>query len=146
LLQTDKVKYYLAKYGERYISGAIILYGKRNCFYWSGAMLEEYRRYCPNNLLLKCAIEDACNNGYHYFNMGASIGLPGVQRFKESFGAEKLDYKYFVYESPLLTLYKNFVKRGKIGFKSLDLLKVILRTWIQPTGGNEVVFLASSRT
>ncbi|OQB98541.1 MAG: FemAB family protein [Spirochaetes bacterium ADurb.Bin110] len=102
----DKVRFYLAKYEEKYISGAIIFYGDMNCFYWSSVLLKEYGKYCSNNLLLSNIIQSACNDRYRFLNMGASIGLPGVQRFKESFGAEKLNYKYFVYESLGLKLYK----------------------------------------
>lgn len=103
----NNVRYYLASYEGRYIAGVIIVYGGRDCFYWSGAMIKEFGNYCPNNLLLKQVIEDACESGYSSFNMGSSMGLPGVQKFKESFGAEKVNYKYYIYESPLLKAYRN---------------------------------------
>ena len=105
-LGSNSVKYYLAKYDKNYIAGVIVLYGSESCFYWASAMQKDYAQYCPNNLLLNKVIEDACKNLYRFLNMGASLGLPGVQMFKESFGAKRLDYKYFVYENPFLKIYR----------------------------------------
>jgi lipid II:glycine glycyltransferase (peptidoglycan interpeptide bridge formation enzyme) len=103
----DRVKCYLARYDGKYISGGFTAYDSSGCVYLNESMLKEYGRYCPNNLLRNKLLEDACARGCRFFNFGGSEGLsPGVQDFKESWGAEKLDYEYFVYESPLLRLYK----------------------------------------
>jgi hypothetical protein len=102
----ENIRCYMAQYKGKYIAGAIILYGKKNCFYWTGGMLKEYSYCRPNNLLFNKIIEDACSEGYSYFDMGASVGLPGVEKFKESFGAKKVEYKYFTYKNPLFETYK----------------------------------------
>jgi lipid II:glycine glycyltransferase (peptidoglycan interpeptide bridge formation enzyme) len=107
-LGQGKVKYYLAKYEGKYIAGVVVLCGKESCFYWSGAMLKEFGTICPNNLLIDRVVEDARNNNYKYLNMGSSAGLPGVQKFKESFGARRVDYKYYIYENPILKIYRRF--------------------------------------
>jgi lipid II:glycine glycyltransferase (peptidoglycan interpeptide bridge formation enzyme) len=109
----DRVKYYLARYGGKYISGGIIFYDSSSCFYWGAAMLKEYGQYCPNHLIVNKAIEDACARGFRIFNFGSSEGLPGVQRFKETFGAEKIDYEYFIYENPRLRLYRRIKVLGR---------------------------------
>jgi hypothetical protein len=105
----DRVKYYFAMYSGICIASVVIYCERRGCVYGGGAMLKEYGRYCPNNLLLNRVIEDACKKGYRYLDMGGSPGLPGVQRFKESFGAKKIDYKCFLYENPLLRIYRKLL-------------------------------------
>jgi len=72
-----------------------------NVFYWGSAVVEEYKALNSINLLLKDAIEDACDQGYKYFNFGASGGLDGVSRFKDSFGAEKIEINQYLMLSRL---------------------------------------------
>jgi lipid II:glycine glycyltransferase (peptidoglycan interpeptide bridge formation enzyme) len=45
--------------------------------------------------LLKTAIADACKRGFEVYNFGASMNLESVRKFKESFGAKRLDYPYY---------------------------------------------------
>jgi hypothetical protein len=77
------------------IAGLINFYYGKNVFYWGSAFLEEYGIYCPTNLLLKDSIEEACKEGYQYYNFGASGNLEGVRKFKESFGAERVELKRY---------------------------------------------------
>ncbi len=84
------VRLRLAVKDNNVIAGLVNLdYGK-NSFYWISAYLKEYETYRPINLLMKDAIEQACNDGYKYYNFGASENLDGVRKFKESFGAESV--------------------------------------------------------
>lgn len=108
-LGNGKTKYYLAKYEGNYIAGVVVLCGKESCFYWSGAMLKEFGSLCPNNLLIDRVAEDLLGEGYKTLNMGSSVGLPGVQKFKESFGAQRVDYKYYIYENPILNIYRRLL-------------------------------------
>ena len=88
------------------IAGAIILYGKEESMQWSTASLHQYANLRPNNFWEWEVIKDSWRKGCKLHNFGASGGLVGVQRFKESFGAKKVNYKYFVYENPLLKVYR----------------------------------------
>jgi len=97
--------FFVAKDGKK-IAGAIVGYGKIESFQWHAVSFYEYENLRPNNFWEWEVIKDAYQRGYKVHNFGASVGLPGVQRFKESFGAEKLSYKYFIYEHPLLRVYK----------------------------------------
>lgn len=105
-LDNKNVKYYIARYKGKDIAGAIILYGKKNCFYWAGSMNKEYGYCQPNNLLLNEVIKDACSRGYYFFDMGASAGLPRVINFKESFGAKREEYSYYVYKNSFFEFYR----------------------------------------
>jgi lipid II:glycine glycyltransferase (peptidoglycan interpeptide bridge formation enzyme) len=96
---------FVEKEGQK-IAGVIIGYGKRESIQWHSVYLHEYENVRPNNLWEWELIRDAYERGYKIHNFGSSEGLPGVQRFKESFGAEKLDYKIFIYSSQLLKVYR----------------------------------------
>ncbi len=91
----EHAKIYLCYQEDKPISGAIILFGKNNIFYYGNASFSQYREWAPNNFLLKEIIRQNCQK-YAFFNMGASVGLPNVQKFKESFGARKVDFHYYV--------------------------------------------------
>lgn len=69
------------------------------------AFLKEYQAYMPTNLLIKDSIEQACNEGYKYYNFGASGDLgkggQGVRKFKESFGSETAETKCYMVWSRL---------------------------------------------
>ncbi len=77
------------------IGGLITLSYSKTIFYWGSAYLDDYGQYNPTNLLLCNSIESACQEKYKYFNFGASGNLIGVRKFKESFGAQKVDYKNY---------------------------------------------------
>jgi len=97
------VRLWMARAEGEVIAGALNFYYGDNVFYWGGAMLKEYSKYCPNNLLLKTAILDACREGYRYYNFGASGSLEGVRKFKESFGAKRVDYNVYCYSNRSLS-------------------------------------------
>jgi lipid II:glycine glycyltransferase (peptidoglycan interpeptide bridge formation enzyme) len=108
LFQTggDRVKFYLMKYKNKFISGGIVSYDSNSCAYLHEVFLKEYGSYCPNNLLRSRLIENACNRNCRYFNFGTSEGVaPGVRASKEYWGTEELNYAQYVYESPLFKLY-----------------------------------------
>lgn len=94
-LQSKNVKLWLAKVDMKPVAGAFLFYGGTQVIYWSGAFYKDYAWWCPNNLLLKEAILDACQQGYRYFNMGGSGSLDGVRKFKEGFGAKRVDYYWY---------------------------------------------------
>ncbi len=119
-LGRDNVKLRIASKDGKDIAGVINLYDSTTVYYWLGVMLKEYGQYCSSNLLQNVVIKDACESGYKYYNMLASGGLTGVEKFKETFGAEKVNYKYFVYESPFLKLYRKMKLALKLKKKRTD--------------------------
>ena len=91
----------LAIKDDKAIAGLVSLYYGKNVFYWISSYLKEYEIYRPTNLLLKDSIEQACDEGYKYYNFGASGNLEGVRKFKESFGAERIEIKQYLVQSRL---------------------------------------------
>jgi hypothetical protein len=88
LAASAHVEFWLAFKDDVVVSGAVLLMGSEDVFYWSGAMAREFAAISPSNLLLRDVVRSACERGYRSMDFGASDGLPGVQKFKESFGAE----------------------------------------------------------
>lgn len=60
-----------------------------------------YEKYSPIDLLIKDSIEKACSDGYKYYDFGASGNLEGVRKFKESFGAERVNIEKYRIMSPI---------------------------------------------
>jgi hypothetical protein len=48
---------------------------------------------------MNAIIQDACRQGYAYFDFGASGGLPGVEHYKEGFGAQKTPFPSYVWQN-----------------------------------------------
>ncbi len=87
LAESDRAELWLGYREERVVAGAILLAGSEDVFYWSGAMDREGGVPGATNEVLRAAIESSSARGYRSMDFGSSEGLPGVRRFKESFGA-----------------------------------------------------------
>jgi len=120
---TEGIKLFFAEKEEKKIAGVIMGYGKGESFQWYAVSFYQYENLRPTNFWEWEVIGGAYEKGYEIHNFGASVSLLCVQRFKESFGAEKLNYKYFVYESPLLKAYRKIktALRLKKGAKDNEL-------------------------
>ncbi len=105
------VKVWLARAEGEIIGGIITMEYGKNIISFGGASLSNFWGYSPNNLLYRHAIEYACDKGFEYFDFGQSGDLSGVRKFKESFGAEKINLKKYVILSPLGKLGNIFFKK-----------------------------------
>ncbi len=79
---------WVAEYKDEIVAGAVILSGKGHMAYWHGVSDPEYQAYRPVNLLLATLIEQCCIRGLRWFDFNPSLGIAGVDRFKQSFGAQ----------------------------------------------------------
>ena len=102
----DDVEIWIARYKGEAIAGGVMLYGSREAFFWSAAMRAKYADLRPSNLLNAEMIKAAAERGMHWYNLGASEGLGGVSRFKESLGAELVDYMTLSWRSSLYRRYQ----------------------------------------
>jgi Acetyltransferase (GNAT) domain len=93
LLGSDTAELWLAHFDNRTIAGALLLRGSDDLLYWSGAMNRDFQRVAPSNAVLRAVIESACRRGIEVLDFGASRGLPGVEKFKLSFGAQARSYR-----------------------------------------------------
>jgi len=89
------VLFRLAEAEGRMIAGVVLLVWNKKVVYWHGCALQEYFRHYPNNLLHASVIEWGCRSGLDAYDMGPSMGLEGVIKFKESFGARRVHFKAY---------------------------------------------------
>jgi CelD/BcsL family acetyltransferase involved in cellulose biosynthesis len=101
----DDVQIWFAEHLGHPVAGGIVLYGSQELFFWSAAMRPEYAQLRPSNALNVALIRAACERGVRWYNLGASEGLPGVERFKRGLGAIALQYKTLRYERTSYALY-----------------------------------------
>lgn len=92
LVGSPDVELWLAHDDEGPVSGALLLDGSDDLLYWSGATVPGKQSLAPANALLSEAIRAACSREVSYLDFGASEGLPGVEKFKQSFGAHAREY------------------------------------------------------
>ncbi len=78
---------WLAEYDKKIIAGAIILTGNQHMTYWHGVSDPAYQSLRPVNLLIATLIKHCCSSGLRWFDFNPSMGITGVDRFKQSFGA-----------------------------------------------------------
>lgn len=90
LKSNDYIKLWLAKLDNQVLAGIILGYFNQNVVYWGAAFYYEFQQYRPNNLLHIEAIKDACKRGYKIYDFLPSGGNKGVEKFKESFGTNKI--------------------------------------------------------
>ena len=102
----NDVEIWIARYKGEAIAGGVMLYGSHEAFFWSAAMRAEYSSLRPSNLLNVEMIKAAAERGMHWYNLGASEGLGGVSRFKESLGAELVDYVTLSWKSSVYRRYQ----------------------------------------
>lgn len=98
-LGPHQLRLWLARVDGRVVSGAIVLYQNTTAIYWHGATLQGFLRHHPATLVLAGAVQDACARGFRYFDFGASGGLPGVEAFKEGFGAVRRPFASYVWQA-----------------------------------------------
>ena len=73
-------------------------------FAWSNAVPAASRPFCPVHLLLDDALRSAQEKGFSLVNLGGSGNLHGVRKFKESFGAVRVDLETYRIASRLASL------------------------------------------
>jgi hypothetical protein len=88
------------------IAGGVVLYGAQELFFWSAAMRRDFGRLRPSNALNVRLIERACERGVRWYNLGASEGLSGVERFKHDLGARDVPYRRLQHRGHAATLYR----------------------------------------
>jgi hypothetical protein len=90
LTKSPNIRLWLANYKNKVIAGALCFYAQEHVVYWHGAALSDYFRLRPVNLLIYECIQDACEQGYSWFDFNPSGGHEGVRAFKKSFGTVAL--------------------------------------------------------
>jgi CelD/BcsL family acetyltransferase involved in cellulose biosynthesis len=80
------------------VAGALIFYWNAHAVYWHAAINRDYAGLAPGKPLLAAAIENACSDGYGYFDFSPSGGHDSVATFKARFGAEAWPVEHYRFE------------------------------------------------
>ncbi|RJQ27856.1 MAG: GNAT family N-acetyltransferase [Peptococcaceae bacterium] len=105
-LLDDFVSLYVAKYDNNIIAGGMMECFKNTMLYGYAAADPRYLRKHPYEALIWKGIEEACSNGYRYFDFGrASHDNVGLIVFKKKWGTieKKLYYSHYPRNPMLLT-------------------------------------------
>jgi hypothetical protein len=106
------VEIWLAQCDAHPIAGGVVLYGAAEAFFWSAAMRRSFARLRPSNALNVALVKAAAARKKRWYNLGASEGLPGVERFKRGLGARMLPYGEFQREGVAFAVYSRL--RGSL--------------------------------
>jgi CelD/BcsL family acetyltransferase involved in cellulose biosynthesis len=88
----EDAQLWFARVDGRTVAGGVVLFGAQELFFWSAAMDRDAARYRPSNALNVALLRAACERGVRWYNLGASEGLHGVERFKSDLGAAPVAY------------------------------------------------------
>jgi Acetyltransferase (GNAT) domain len=95
----DDVEFWFAQHEAHPIAGGIVVYGSQELFFWSAAMRQNFVHLRPSNALNFALIRAGAERNMHWYNLGASEGLPGVERFKRGLGARTVSYSEHQHKS-----------------------------------------------
>lgn len=111
MLPKNLIRWHLAKKDGIVIAGALHFVYKDTVFDLLDASYKEYQNLRPNDLLVYSMIKWGVENRYKYYNFGASpLKAQGLIRFKENWGAEKMEYPVYEKKKRLFKI-AGFLKR-----------------------------------
>ena len=96
---SEDIRLWVARVEGKIVSGSLNFYHNRNVLAWHGATLESYFGYHPVPLLRTEIVKDACERGFRYYDFSPSGGLKGVENYKDLFGAQKLSFYSYKWQS-----------------------------------------------
>jgi Acetyltransferase (GNAT) domain len=103
------------------LAAEIVLAHGHHTVGWRAAMDKEAaRRTGAPQLLVRHAMEEACESGQRYFHLGESAPSSGLAQTKQDYGGEEIHYTSYRFERLPLTAADRFVRRqvkGVIGFR-----------------------------
>ncbi|NUN96813.1 MAG: GNAT family N-acetyltransferase [Candidatus Omnitrophica bacterium] len=92
-LRTSAGRLYLAEHEGRVVVTVLVFARGREVFFWQGARVAADPPPGATNLLYARVLEDACAEGIERANLGASLGNPDIEKFKESLGGVKTPFR-----------------------------------------------------
>jgi CelD/BcsL family acetyltransferase involved in cellulose biosynthesis len=99
MLDPAMVQMWLAVCDGDVIAGDLNFVSHGSIMNWGNVSTDGAKSLAPNNLLHAKGIEQGVLDGHHTYDLGSSRGLPGVRRFKESFGTVDVPIGRFVMDA-----------------------------------------------
>lgn len=103
---------YTASYQGQLVAALLLFYFNQTVEYFTPVIVEQYRSSQPLSLLIYRAMSDAVTQGLEWWNWGGTWHTQdGVYKFKQSWGAIDMPYRYFtnVMDLSILTWDKNLI-------------------------------------
>lgn len=99
-------KIYTATLNGNRVASLLLFYYKNFIEYYTPVIAHEYRDSQGLSLIIHEAMKDGIQNGFHLWNWGGTWKTQeGVYRFKSRFGAEDIEYNYYMTSIEGLTSY-----------------------------------------
>lgn len=111
-LNPENIKLWLAHAEGEIIAGALVFYWNQHVDWWHGASFEKYFSYCANNVLQHNIIKHAAESGYSFYDFNPSGGHVGVEKFKKSFNAQKVEFAFYQKEANFVKWVRPLVQSG----------------------------------
>ncbi len=108
-------KIWTAFVDDQMIAALLLLYYNRSVEYYIPAILQEYRNFQAQSLIIYRAMQEAATRGYQYWNWGGTWPTqPGVYRFKKRWNTRKMPYYYYhrIYDPRILNYSKADIQRA----------------------------------
>ena len=87
----------LAELDHEAIAGAVFIKSSTSTHYFHNGSRYEFLKFCPNELLIHSALEEAIEKGNSFFDfMGSDAGDLSLLRFKEKWGSQSVDLYTYV--------------------------------------------------
>lgn len=90
----ESAKIILVKKEDKVIASGLVLSFKDRLYVPSASSYRDYLRYCPNHALYWRVIEDACKQGYGYFDFGRSTWDSNTFKFKKQWAPEPTQLRW----------------------------------------------------
>ncbi|MEE9270215.1 MAG: GNAT family N-acetyltransferase [Candidatus Krumholzibacteria bacterium] len=117
-LHNGGIQMWLAVHDGAIISGLLNFAHNKSVMNWGTVSLPSARHLAPVNLLHARAIEHAVDKGFSLYNFGSSAGMEGVDKFKATFGAERLRYYHHVLEKRWFPIFRRWSRRRRTDYKT----------------------------
>ena len=87
----------LAELNQVAVAGALLIHSATTTHYFHNGSNPEYLKFCPNELLVHAALEEAVDKGHSFFDfMGSDPTDLSLIKFKEKWGSQSLDIHTYV--------------------------------------------------
>ena len=79
------------------IVGVVLIFSPSSTHYFHNGSKYEFLKFCPNELLIHSALEEAIEKGHRFFDfMGSDPNDAPLLRFKEKWGGQSMDVNTYV--------------------------------------------------
>ena len=87
----------IAELNRTPIAGVVLVHSSSSTHYFHNGSQYEFLKFCPNELLVHSAIEDAVERKISFFDfMGSDSGDLSLLRFKEKWGSHSMELRTYV--------------------------------------------------